>query len=320
VEQEVATAQIGSRVAAVRSFNRFYTRLIGLLDDGYLDSSFSLTEVRVLYELAGRESITASELCGILGLDPGYLSRILAGFQRKRLIERRRSQVDGRQTILSLSKTGRQVFRPLDQRSHDQVSALLRPMAANDQRKLVEAMGVIEHLLGDSPSEARVPYILRPPGPGEMGWVVERHGALYAEEYGWDEHFEALVADIVAKYVQRYDPKKERCWIAERQGEPVGCVFLVKESETVGRLRLMLVEPSARGMGIGTRLLHECLTFARNAGYRKVVLWTNNVLLAARHIYEKGGFRLVNEEAHHSFGHDLVGETWEIDLSRQPAS
>lgn len=313
-KNEVAQKQIDQRIAAVRRFNRFYTPLIGLLNEGYLESPFSLTQVRVLYELAYRDKTTASELCAVLSVDAGYLSRILGAFRRKGLIEQKPSKVDGRQNLLSLTKRGRQVFRPLDQRSHDQVGALLGRLSAAHQLRVVDAMGDIERLLGASPAEPKVPYILRPPHSGDMGWVVQRHGSLYAEEYGWDEQFEALVASIVAKFIQQYDPKRERCWIAEREGEPVGSVFLVKESEAEARLRLMLVEPKARGLGIGTRLVDECLRFARSAAYGKVVLWTNSVLTAARHIYQKAGFQLVNEEPHHSFGQDLVGETWQLEL------
>ena len=310
----MAQTEINQRIAAIRRFNRFYTPLIGLLNEGYLESPWSLTQVRVLYELAHREKTTASELCKELRLDAGYLSRILRGFRKRSLIEQRPSKVDGRQNILSLTRRGRQVFTPLDQRSHDQIGALLGHLSAADQIRVIEAMRAIEGLLGSSPPEPKIPYVLRPPRSGDMGWVVQRHGVLYAEEYGWNEQFEALVAGIVAKFIQQYDPKRERCWIAEREGEPVGSVFLVKESETVARLRLMLVEPKARGLGIGTRLVDECLRFARFAGYRKIVLWTNSVLAAARNIYQKTGFRLVDEEAHHSFGHDLIGETWELEL------
>lgn len=310
----MAQTKIDQRIVAIRRFNRFYTPLIGLLNEGYLESPWSLTQVRVLYELAHREKTTASELCKELRLDAGYLSRILRGFRKRSLIEQRPSKVDGRQNILSLTRRGRQVFTPLDQRSHDQIGALLGHLSAADQIRVIEAMRAIEGLLGSSPPEPKIPYVLRPPRSGDMGWVVQRHGVLYAEEYGWNEQFEALVAGIVAKFIQQYDPKRERCWIAEREGEPVGSVFLVKESETVARLRLMLVEPKARGLGIGTRLVDECLRFARFAGYRKIVLWTNSVLAAARNIYQKTGFRLVDEEAHHSFGHDLIGETWELEL------
>jgi DNA-binding MarR family transcriptional regulator/GNAT superfamily N-acetyltransferase len=310
----MANADLDQRVAAVRNFNRFYTRQIGLLHQGYLDSPFSLTEVRVLYELAHREATTASELGKDLGLDPGYLSRILRRFQQDGLIDKRPSEVDGRQRVLRLTDRGHQAFAPLNARSSEQVGAMLSRLSTAQQDLLVEAMGTIEGLLGERP-EPRTPYLLRPHRPGDMGWVVHRHGALYAEEYGWDEQFEALVATIVAKFLEHFDPKRERCWIAERDAAPVGSVFLVKHSKTVAKLRLLLVEPRARGLGIGARLVEECVHFARSVGYRKMILWTNSVLHAARRIYEKAGFRLVHAESHHSFGHDLIGETWELDLT-----
>jgi DNA-binding MarR family transcriptional regulator/N-acetylglutamate synthase-like GNAT family acetyltransferase len=305
--------EMDQRIAAVRHFNRFYTQQIGVLQEGYLESPFSLAEVRVLYELAEREQPTASELARDLGLDGGYLSRILRGFAKRGLIDRKPSEVDGRRSLLSLTEQGKAVFAPLHARSHDQIGAMLGRLPVEEQNRLVEAMGTIEGLLGARP-EPRVPYLLRPHRPGDMGWVVHRHGVLYAQEYGWDEQFEALVAGIVAKFLEHFDPKLERCWIAERDGEIVGSVFLVKQSETVAKLRLLLVEPKARGLGIGTRLVDECILFARSVGYRKIVLWTNSVLVAARKIYARAGFRLVEEEPHHSFGHDLVGETWELEL------
>jgi DNA-binding MarR family transcriptional regulator/GNAT superfamily N-acetyltransferase len=310
----MAPAEIDQRVGAVRRFNRFYTKRIGVLHEGLLGSALSLTEVRVLYELAHREQPTAAALAKELDLDAGYLSRILRGFRRRGLISKTPSRTDGRQSLLSLTAKGREVFAPLNQRSHDDVAAMLRELPADKQRRLVEAMSTIETLLGAVPPEPKVPYLLRPHQPGDMGWVVHRHGMLYAQEYGWDETFEALVAEITAKFIQGFDPKRERCWIAEREGEVVGSVFLVKQSETVAKLRLMYVEPKARGLGIGSRLVHECIRFARQVGYRKITLWTNSVLRAARRIYERAGFRLVREEPHHSFGHDLIGETWEVEL------
>jgi len=301
------------RVAAVRRFNRFYTRQIGLLQEGYLDSPFSLTQVRVLYEIANDEGTTASRLARNLGLDPGYLSRILRGFTSLGLVERTPSKTDRRQSTLSLTARGREAFALLDQRSHDDIAALLSRLSPAKQERVVEAMQTIETLLGGQPKSG-VPYLLRPPRPGDMGWVVQRHGAVYAQEYGWDETFEALVAEIVAAFVRNFDPKRERCWIAEMDGKNVGCVFCVKQSELVGQLRLLLVEPEARGMGIGRRLVDECVRFARSVGYRKMVLWTNDVLVSARRIYEAVGFRLVEESPHHSFGRDLVGQTWEMEL------
>jgi DNA-binding MarR family transcriptional regulator/GNAT superfamily N-acetyltransferase len=301
------------RVEDVRRFNRFYTKQIGVLNEGLLQSPFSLTQARVLYELAHREQPTASALGQDLGLDAGYLSRILRDFEQRRLIARKRSQTDGRQSELSLTGRGRRTFAPLDARSHQEVGEMLAKLSAADQRRLLEAMQTIEGLLGARP-EPKGAYVLRPPRPGDMGWVVHRHGALYAQEYGWDERFEALVAGIVAKFVERFDPKRERCWIAERDGEPVGSVFLVSKSRTVAKLRLLLVEPSARGLGIGGRLVQECIAFARAAGYRRMTLWTQSNLYAARRIYKKEGFTIVDTRSTTSFGHDLVSETWERDL------
>jgi DNA-binding MarR family transcriptional regulator/GNAT superfamily N-acetyltransferase len=301
------------RAEAVRRFNRFYTRQIGVLQEGLLSSPFSLTEARVIYELAHHETTTATELGEDLGLDAGYLSRILRDFKRQGLIDKKASKKDGRQSLLWLTEQGQQAFAMLNSRSHHEIEKMLAGLPAGDQRRLLQAMLTIEKLLAAQP-EHSVPYLLRPHQPGDMGWVVYRHGVLYAEEYGWDEQFEALVAGIVANFIQNYDAKKERCWIAEMDGEVVGSVFLVKKSDEVAKLRLLLVEPKARGMGIGTRLVEECLRFTRRVGYKKVTLWTNSVLKAARHIYEKAGFRLVNQDAHHTFGHDLVGETWELEL------
>ncbi|HEX7127706.1 MAG TPA: GNAT family N-acetyltransferase [Thermodesulfobacteriota bacterium] len=301
------------RIDAVRRFNRFYTQTIGALHEGHLRSPFSLTQARVLYELAHRHEPTAAALAADLGLDAGYLSRILRGFERKGLIVRRPSQTDGRQSLISLTARGREAFAPLDAGAREEVGALLRRLTEAEQGRVVEAMQTIEGLLGPEPA-SRAPYVLRPHRPGDMGWVVQRHGALYAQEYGWDETFEALVAEIVAKFVRHSDPKRERCWIAEKDGENVGSVFVVQQSKTVAKLRLLLVEPKARGLGLGSRLVDECVRFARQVGYRKLTLWTNDVLHAARRIYERAGFRLVHRERHHSFGHDLVGETWDLAL------
>lgn len=314
----MAETDLDHRVEAVRGFNRFYTRQIGVLREGLLGSPFSLTEVRVLYELAHRDQPTATDLGRALGLDAGYLSRILRGFQRRGLIEKARSHADGRETLLSLTRKGRRTFAPLDARSSAEIGGLLRRLSPPGQARLVEAMRTIEGLLGGAERQHQTPFLLRPHQPGDMGWVVHRHGVLYAQEYGWDERFEALVAEIVATFIRNFDPKRERCWIAERDGEIVGSVFLVKQSKMVAKLRLLLVEPAARGLGLGSRLVSECERFARQAGYRKIVLWTNSVLRAARHIYEEAGYRLVHEERHHSFGHDLIGETWELFLRPVP--
>ncbi|HEX6979891.1 MAG TPA: helix-turn-helix domain-containing GNAT family N-acetyltransferase [Alphaproteobacteria bacterium] len=301
------------RVAAVRRFNRFYTQKIGVLNEGLLNSPFSLTEARVLYELAHRERPTASELVRDLGLDAGYVSRILRGFEKRGLIERTRSKTDGRQSHLALTRKGQDAFAPLNVRSRNEIGAMLGRLSQSDQIRLVNAMHVIEELL-DAKPEAKAPYLLRPHQPGDMGWVIHRHGVLYAQEYGWDERFEALVAEIAAEFIKNYDAKKERCWIAEKDGEIVGSVFLVKKSQTVAKLRLLLVEPKARGLGIGKRLVDECIRFARQTGYRKITLWTNSILHTARRIYERAGFRLVESAPHCSFGHELIGETWELKL------
>lgn len=300
-------------IEIVRGFNRFYTRKIGVLREGDLDSPFSLTEVRVLYELAHRESPAAAELAQDLGLDPGYLSRMLSGFERRGLIERKPSAHDARRSLLSLTPQGRATFAPLDAKAREDIERMLGGLAPDSRSRLITAMRSIETVLG-APAPSPEPYLVRNHRPGDMGWVVHRHGLLYAQEYGWDERFEALVARIVADFIQHEDPEKERCWIAERHGEIVGSVFLVKKSKTVAKLRLLLVEPSARGLGIGSRLVGECERFARQAGYRKIILWTNNVLKDARRIYERAGYRLVREEPHQQFGEGLVGETWELAL------
>ena len=306
-------------VAAVRRFNRFYTRRIGALDRGHLDSPFSLPEVRVLYELAHWESShggppSATAVGRELGLDAGYLSRLLRGFERRGLLERTPSAGDARRHDLRLTPAGRDTFAELDARARADVALLLAPLDEPARGRLLAAMRVVEETLAGP--GAAPPLVLRPPRAGDLGWVVERHGALYAEEYGWDERFEALVARIVADYVERHEPRRERCWIAELGGGNAGSVFLVRHPERpdVARLRLLLVEPSARGHGIGRRLVDECTRFARQAGYRTITLWTNSVLVSARRIYEAAGYRLVDEAPHHSFGHDLVGQTWELAL------
>jgi DNA-binding MarR family transcriptional regulator/GNAT superfamily N-acetyltransferase len=302
-----------ARVEAIRRFNRLFTRRIGVLREGLLHSSYSLTEARVLFELANREELSASELVRELGLDPGYMSRTLGGLERQGLVEKVRSETDGRRRILSLTAEGEEAFEVLDSRSREEVSEMLGGLSEEEQRRLLEAMRTIEGIF-EKGLKFSEPFVLRPHEPGDMGWVVYRHGVLYAGEYGWDERFEALVARIVADFIDGYDPKKERCWIAEMGGDRVGCVFVVKATDTVAKLRLLLVEPEARGVGLGSRLVEECIRFARNRGYEKLTLWTNSVLDAARHIYEEHGFVLVEEEEHHSFGHDLVGQNWELAL------
>jgi DNA-binding MarR family transcriptional regulator/GNAT superfamily N-acetyltransferase len=302
------------RVAAVRRFNRFYTRQIGLLDEGLLSSSLSLTQMRVLYELANRKQPTAAELCDVLGLDPGYLSRILTGFEKDKLIEKKQSPEDTRQTLLLLTKKGRKLFEPLNARSEELIRSILNKLSPTKQADLLHSMQTVESVL-DPPTESARAYVLRQHRPGDMGWVVWRHGVLYSQEYGYDERFEALVAEIVAEFINNLDPTRECCWIAERDGENVGSVFLVKKSASVAKLRLLLVEPSTRGLGLGKRLVSECVRFARRAGYKKVKLWTQSELGAARAIYQKAGFKLVGEEKHSSWSRkDLVAETWELKL------
>ena len=307
------TENFEDRVGAVRHFNRFFTRQIGVLREGLLHSPYSLTEARILFELAHRDNLTASDLCRELGLDAGYLSRILARLEQQGLIDRVRSENDGRQRLLRLTPTGENAFALLDQRSHDEVSEMLNDLSEKDQQRLLKAMHTIESVL-DKGFKFSEPFILRLHEPGDMGWITHRHGVLYAQEYGWDERFEALVAQIVADFINNYNPARERCWIAEIGGEIIGAVFVVQASETVAKLRLLWVEPKARGLGLGTRLVKECIRFARRSGYQKLMLWTNSVLIEARHIYQKVGFTLVAQEEHHSFGHDLIGETWELAL------
>ena len=305
--------RLEARVGEVRRFNRFFTRRIGVLREGLLHGPYSLTEARVLFELAHREDISASELSHELGLDPGYLSRILVRFEQGGLLDRVISESDGRRRLLRLTAAGEDAFAELDRRSREEVSGMLEGIPERDQRRLLEATRTIDEVLGGDGSTPE-PYLLRRHGPGDMGWVVQRHGALYASEYGWDGRFEGLIARIVADFIEGYDPSWERCWIAETGGRKVGCVFVVRESEEVAKLRLLLVEPEARGAGLGSRLVAECVTFARECGYRKLVLWTNSVLHSARRIYEEHGFELVDEEEHHSFGADLVGQNWELEL------
>jgi len=306
-------AELEGRIAAVRRFNRFYTRQVGALAERLLDGPFSLAESRVLYELAHRDAPTATDLAGALGLDPGYLSRMLRSFEARGLIAKTASASDGRQLMLSLTPEGRDAFAPVETRSRHHVADMLAGLDETGQRRLVAAMGDIEAMLGTTP-RTTPPYLLRPHQPGDMGWVVSRHGALYAEEYGFNLAFEAMVAEIVAAFINHFDPARECCWIAEIDREPVGSVFVVKQSDEVAKLRLLLLEPRARGLGIGARLVAECIRFARQRGYRSLTLWTNHVLVAARRIYEQAGFRLVAEEPHRRFGPELIGQTWELAL------
>jgi DNA-binding MarR family transcriptional regulator/GNAT superfamily N-acetyltransferase len=303
----------GDQIAAVRAFNRFYTRKLGVLDQQLLKSPFSLSEARVLYELAHREDPAAKEIGIELGLDPGYLSRIIQKFDEDGLITRKPLPSDRRQYRLGLTGKGRQTFAKLERSSHDEVGAMLAALPGGDSRRLVAAMATIERLLGE-PAVSPRPAILREPRPGDMGWVVQSHGALYAREYGFDSSFESLVAKIAAEFLASFDASRERCWIADIDGVQVGSVFLVRHSDDVAKLRLLLVDPAGRGQGLGTRLVGECLGFARACGYRKITLWTQSILLAARKIYQDAGFVRVATEPHRSFGQDLIGETWEREL------
>jgi DNA-binding MarR family transcriptional regulator/GNAT superfamily N-acetyltransferase len=301
------------RIAAVRAFTRFYTRKFGVLDQHLLKSPFSLSEARVLYELAHRDELAAKEIGIELGLDPGYLSRIVQNFDEKGLITRKPLPTDRRQFRLSLTAKGRQAFAKLNQSSHDEVAAMLAPLSDHDGRRLTDAMATIGDLL-EPPARERAPFLLRSHRVGDMGWVISSQASAYAEEYGWDISYEALVAEICAQFIRNYDASREHCWIAEAGGEPVGSIFLVKGSDEVAKLRLLLVEKKARGLGVGRALVEQCIHAAREKGYRKMTLWTQSILVAARGIYQQVGFRRVAEEKHHSFGVDLVGETWEMKL------
>jgi DNA-binding MarR family transcriptional regulator/N-acetylglutamate synthase-like GNAT family acetyltransferase len=302
------------RVGAVRRFSRFYTRRIGLLQDGLLETPFSLTQARVLYELAHKRDCTATDIVGALGLDHGYLSRILRNFEERGLISRKRAKEDGRQMVLALTAKGQFAFGALDKRSQNDMGAMLRGLSEAEQQRVVTAMDTIENLIEREPQAASRSYTLRPHRAGDMGWVVAKHGELYAKEYGWDSTIEAITADIVSAFLKNYDPKRERCWIAEMDGEPVGSVFLVRDSDEVARIRLLIVDPKARGLGIGRDLAERSIAFAREAGYRKITLWTHAVLTAARAIYERSGFQLTRQWVHEDFGKPLESETWELDL------
>jgi DNA-binding MarR family transcriptional regulator/GNAT superfamily N-acetyltransferase len=309
----MAESGIHKQVNAIRAFNRFYTRKIGVLD-GMASSPFSLAEARVLYELANRRQPTAAEIGKNLGLDAGYMSRILRDFERRKFVTRERSKTDERQRFLSLTSKGRSAFAPLDARSNRDVAAMLEDLPPTERQQLVNSVQTVRRLLGDI-EEAKTSYLLRPHQPGDLGWIVHRQAILYADEYGWDGTYEALAAEIVAQFIKNYDPKRESAWIAEKDGERVGAVFVARGSEQIVRLRLLHVERQARGLGIGKRLVEECVRFARQAGYQKMTLWTQSMLHAARHIYKNAGFQVVHEEKHHSFGKDLTAETWELDLT-----
>jgi DNA-binding MarR family transcriptional regulator/N-acetylglutamate synthase-like GNAT family acetyltransferase len=308
----VEPATMDARVAAVRRFNRTYTNVLGLLHEGLLDTRYSLTEARVVFELAQRDETPVGDLRASLDIDAGYLSRILGRFEARGIVERERSSADARRQVIRLTDEGRSAFRELDNRAAEQVRVLLARLGEDEQRRSVAAMITLEEIL-EVPDLPKV-VVLRAPRSGDFGWVIERHGAVYAQEFGWDATFEALVARIVADFIEHRDPEREAAWVAEVDGERVGCVFCVKKTDEVAQLRILLVEPNARGIGLGTRLVDECIRFARDAGYTSMILWTNDVLHDARRIYERAGFRLIEEEPHHSFGHDLVGQTWEMTL------
>jgi DNA-binding MarR family transcriptional regulator/GNAT superfamily N-acetyltransferase len=301
------------QISAVRAFTRFYTRKLGVLGQQLLKSPFSLSEARVLYELATSKSLSAKEIGIELGLDPGYLSRIVQKFDDDGLISRKPLPADRRQYQLSLTAKGRQAFAKLDRSSHDDVADMLAALSDGERTRLIGAMAAIERLLGPS-GVSPVAATLREPRPGDMGWVVQSHGALYASEFGFDSSFEALVAEIAAKFLASFDASRERCWIAELDGAQVGSVFLVRDSDDVAKLRLLLVDPAGRGQGLGQRLVAECIAFARACGYRRITLWTQSILVAARKIYQDAGFVLVATEPHRSFGQSLIGETWEMKL------
>jgi len=305
----MTNAELGERIAAVRQFNRFYTQRIGVLRDNW--HPFSLTEARVLYELTRQDKASASNLIEQLGIDPGYLSRILRRFQQHGLIRKETSRSDGRRSHLSLTAKGRKAFAPLEARSNEQVGAMLATLAPGMQQQVLSAMLSIEQALNGRPDKN---YVLRMPRPGDFGWVVARHGTFYAEYYGWREPFEGICAQIVADFANKCDPKRERCWIAERNEETVGCIFLVKETDDVARIRLLLVDPSAQGLGIGSSLVDACLEFAQQAGYRRITLWTHQTLTAARALYERRGFTLTASKPHNSWGVEVVGETWDLEL------
>lgn len=310
----VPAAGLEARIAAVRHFNRFYTHRIGVLQDGLVQTSFSLAEARVLFELANRDRLTAKDIGEALGIDQGYLSRILRGFSERGLVSRVSSPTDRRTTLLSLTTKGRVAFGKIDQRSEREVAAWLGRLAPGDQTQVIAAMNAIEGLLN---GEARKrPVSLRPHRPGDMGWVVAKHGEVYPSEYGWDSSIEALTAEIVAAFLKNFDPAREHCWVAEMDGEIVGSVFLVKEpgKDDVARLRLLMVDPKARGHGVGRLLVEECIRFARERGYRRITLWTHTVLAAARDIYRKTGFKLTEEWVHDDFGKPEAAETWDLVL------
>ena len=301
------------QIAAIRGFSRFYTSKIGIIEPKLLDSPWTLQEARIIYEIAQHESCTATDLVRTLGLDAGFLSRTLQGLQRRQIVTRKPSKADGRINEIALTTKGRAAFADLERRSRDEVGALLAALDDRERAAIVNAMATIERVL-EPPAQKPAGFLLRSHRPGDIGWIVSRHGAVYAQEYGWDISFEALAAEITAQFLRTYQPAREHCWIAEVDGEPAGSIFLVKASDDVAKIRLLLVDKKARGLGVGRALVEQCIRFARDAGYCSITLWTQSILVAARGIYQRAGFRLVKQEKHHSFGVDLVGETWELEL------
>ena len=309
----MAATSLASRIEAVRRFSRFYTRRIGVLEETLLHSPFTLPEGRLVYEIANRDRSTAQELCRDLGLDPGYVSRLLQGLEKRGCIGRKRSTADKRQTELTLTAKGQRLWGAMNEQSRQDIANLLAGLPVERQDRLVKALETVQRLL-DEPPEKRTPFTLRPHQPGDMGWIIRRQTQLYTNEYGWDGTFEAMLAEIAGKFIAKFDPKSDNCWIAERNGEMVGSVFLVRATRTTGQLRMLYVEASARGLGIGQRLVETCIQDARAKGYRKLMLWTNDILVSARKIYIAAGFRLIKEEKHDSFGKKLAGQFWSLDL------
>jgi len=309
----MAATSLASRIEAVRRFSRFYTRRIGVLEETLLHSPFTLPEGRLVYEIANRDKPTAQQLCRDLGLDPGYVSRLLKGLEKRGCVGRKRSTADKRQTELTLTAKGQRLWGAMNEQSRQDIANLLAELPVERQDRLVKALETVEKLL-DEPPEKRTPFTLRPHQPGDMGWIIRRQTQLYANEYGWDGTFEAMLAEIAGGFIAKFDARSDNCWIAERNGEIVGSVFLVRASKTTGQLRMLYVEPSARGLGIGQRLVEACIEDARAKGYRKLMLWTNDILVSARKIYIAAGFRLIKEEKHDSFGKKLVGQFWSLDL------
>ncbi len=307
-------AQLPEKIEAVRRFNRHYTKRIGLLNQGLLKSQLPLTHVRILFELAHLEQPTAKDLIKELDIEAGYLSRILSAFEKDGLLQRLPSASDNRQRLLKLTSKGKKTFSVLNARANREIEALLQSLSPEEQNRLLSAMQTLENILGPHRSATPAPYLLRPHVPGDIGWIIHRHGVLYSEEYGFDETFEALVADILARFIQHHDTKRERLWMAEQDGERIGSVMIVDAGEKVAQLRLLLVEPKARGKGIGKRLIDECIGFSKRNGYQKVKLWTQSILAEARHLYARAGFHVVEQKSNKSFGQDLTSEVWELPL------